>query len=555
MPAIKQNKLTPILTACGVAICGYVVWAKVISSGPSTVKAGPDLTTVPRPAGDEAVAPRQGGILGLCALSASSPARSADADSPGETLKTVTASNREMLAKVQRVIEDNEDLKRENAKLRGDRSEVVSQVRQEVLAQIKDSQISGGAATPAATPASGATGTTEAQAKGRKDGIGAIVDAATDGYSTMVGSLGKPARNGIPAGLGYDGVGAQGGQPSANASFASVSGAPGSYTRVLPMGYREAKAGDGSTGIVRTNGQPIVAASAPGTHQGTAMPRDPASDAAGGGDVSQAGKKPPKPYFTIPENATLTRATMMTALVGRVPIDGRVQDPMQFKLLIGRENLAANGHYVPDEIAGIVVSGIAVGDMALSCSEGLVQSLTFVFYDGSIQTVSMKKNGAAGGFGGGAGGNSGNQTPSISQSNKLAWLSDEFGNPCITGKFVTNAPAYLTDVVGLKTLSIAAQASALSQTTTSDSPLGATTSVTGSKSKFVLGQAAGAATDEVSNWIMRRLNNSFDAVVTPAGARVVVHIEQEIFIDKAPDARKLNYGRQTVALGGRRALD
>lgn len=552
MPVIKQNKLTPILTACGVAICGYVVWAKVISSGPSTVKAGPDLTAVPRPAGEEAVAARQGGILGLGALSASSPTRSADADSPGETLKTVTASNRDMLAKVQRVVDDNEDLKRENAKLRGDRAEVVSQVRQEVLAQLKDSQISGGAAPAASSPASGMTTGVESPAKVRKEGIGAIVDAATDGYSNMVGSLGKTAHNGIPSGLGYDSAGT-----SANASAASISGAPGSYTRVLPMGYREAKAGDGSTGIVRTNGQPIVAASSTGSHQSPATGRDLASDAAGGGDASLAGKKPPKPYYTIPENATLTRATMMTALVGRVPIDGRVQDPMQFKLLIGRENLAANGHYVPDEIAGIVVSGIAVGDMALSCSEGLVQSLTFVFSDGSIQTVSMKKNGAAGGFGGAGGGvgSSSNQSPSISQSNKLAWLSDEFGNPCITGKFVTNAPAYLTDIVGLKTLSIAAQASALSQTTTSDSPLGSTTSVTGNKSKFVLGQAAGAATDEVSNWIMRRLNNSFDAVVTPAGARVVVHIEQEISIDKAPDARKLNYGRQTVALGGRHALD
>lgn len=137
----------------------------------------------------------------------------------------------------------------------------------------------------------------------------------------------------------------------------------------------------------------------------------------------------------------------------------------------------------------------------------------------------------------------------------MAWLSDERGNPCIPGTFVTNAPAYLTDVVSLKALSIAAQASALSQTTTYDSAFGSSTAVTGNKNSYVLGQAAGAATNEVSSWIMRRLNNSFDAVVTPADTKVVVHIEQEISIDKAPDARKLNYGAQSSARGVRHGLD
>jgi hypothetical protein len=47
------------------------------------------------------------------------------------------------------------------------------------------------------------------------------------------------------------------------------------------------------------------------------------------------------------------------------------------------------------DIAGIVVSGTAIGDMTLNCSEGLIHSLTFVFNDGTIQTVSRRRDGEA----------------------------------------------------------------------------------------------------------------------------------------------------------------
>jgi integrating conjugative element protein (TIGR03752 family) len=225
---------------------------------------------------------------------------------------------------------------------------------------------------------------------------------------------------------------------------------------------------------------------------------------------------------------------------------------MQFKLLIGRDNLAANGHRVPDAVAGIVMSGIAIGDMALSCSEGLIQSLTFVFDDGTIKTVSMKRDGATPTLGGSGGGQA---IQSVTQSNKLAWISDEYGNPCVRGKFVTNAPCYLADIVTMKTLSIAAQATAMAETMTVENAFGSTTAVTGNKGTYVLGQAAGSGINEVSNWIMRRLNNSFDAVVTPAGDRLVVHFEQEIAIDKASDGRKLDFGNSEAPASALQLLD
>jgi hypothetical protein len=284
---------------------------------------------------------------------------------------------------------------------------------------------------------------------------------------------------------------------------------------VLPPGYHLAAGADGQQGVVRT-AAPAVAPPKAG------KPEAP----------------PDVPYFTIPENATLTGATAMTAVVGRVPVDGKVTDPMQFKVLLGPDNLAANGHYLPPNLAGIVASGIAVGDMTLSCSEGFIQSMTFVFADGSIQTVSERK-----------GGGGSVEMGSAGTSNRLGYISDAYGNPCVAGRFVTNAPAYLTDIVGLKTLSLAAEAAAAAQTTTTTSALtgSSSTAVTGDTGRYVLGRAISGGTDEVTQWILRRMDNSFDAVVTGAGEQIVVHIEKQIPIDKKGDARRLDYGRADLA--------
>lgn len=531
MPAITQNKLTPIFAICALLIVGYVLFARYGGGQPIPVRAAGPLPAVPLAPGDEPPV-QESGLFGERILSAAP--RRADADSPSETLKTVTASNNDLRDKVQKVIEANDLLKQENAKLQNNQASIVAQVTERVMAEQR-LQASSGADRREADQA----GKPKANAE-LPTALGGIVDAASGGYTTMVKSLGSANSNGIPSGLGYDS------SNTADGGLAAAGKTITTYTRHLPVGYREAKAGDGSVAIVNAAGRPVRdgenAQLAVGADRGTTRAAPNSQE-----------KRAPRPFYTIPENATMTKATLMTALVGRVPIDGKVHDPMQFKLLIGRDNLAANGHRVPDAVAGIVLSGIAIGDMALSCSEGLIQSLTFVFDDGSIKTVSMKRDGAAPMLGG-AGNGGGQAIQSVTQSNKLAWISDEYGNPCINGKFVTNAPAYLADMVALKTLSVAAQATALAETTTAESPLGSTTAVTGNKSAYVLGQAAGSGVNEVSNWIMRRLNSSFDAVVTQAGGRLVVHFEQEVSIDKAPDGRKLDFGNSQSPAGAPRQL-
>ena len=88
--------------------------------------------------------------------------------------------------------------------------------------------------------------------------------------------------------------------------------------------------------------------------------------------INQAMKtiKSPMPYYTIPVNATLTGAVAMQPIIGRIPIEGKVTDPYAFKVIMGSKNLAANGIDIPEDIQGIVASGIAEGDMLGSCARG-----------------------------------------------------------------------------------------------------------------------------------------------------------------------------------------
>ena len=80
-------------------------------------------------------------------------------------------------------------------------------------------------------------------------------------------------------------------------------------------------------------------------------------------------------------------ATAWTAVIGRIPVKGTVSDPMPFKVLVGAKNLAANGLELPPELEGMVFSGHAVGDFTLRCSSGKLDSVTFVFNDGTIRTT------------------------------------------------------------------------------------------------------------------------------------------------------------------------
>lgn len=181
--------------------------------------------------------------------------------------------------------------------------------------------------------------------------------------------------------------------------------------------------------------------------------------------------KPAIPYYTIPVNATLTGAILMQPLIGRVPIDGKVPDPYTFKAIIGAKNLAANGVDIPSDIQGIVVSGVAEGDMLGGCARGNVTSMTFIFQDGRISTTQAK------------------------DSESLGTIAAPNGNPCIAGSFHSDAAIFLGASAGLAGLQ--GYGNALSQSqlnTTTSSATGATISaLIGSANKYAVGQGFSAS--------------------------------------------------------------
>ncbi|MBD1228845.1 TIGR03752 family integrating conjugative element protein [Xenorhabdus griffiniae] len=226
-----------------------------------------------------------------------------------------------------------------------------------------------------------------------------------------------------------------------------------------------------------------------------------------------------KPVYTLPENATLVGSRAMTALLGRVPVNGTVTDPYPFKILIGKDNLTANGIELP-EVEGAVVSGSASGDWTLSCVRGQVNSITFVFQDGTVRTLPGKGQNQQG----------------------IGWLSDENGIPCISGERKSNASTYLPTLFALSAMNAAGDALNESQRTAQTHGAGGITSaLTGNAGQAALGKAMAGGMNEMSEWLKQRYSQTFDAVYVPPGAGVVVHITQSLAMDYETKGRKVRY--------------
>ena len=229
------------------------------------------------------------------------------------------------------------------------------------------------------------------------------------------------------------------------------------------------------------------------------------------------------PAMTISDNSILYNSVALTYLVGRIPVDGVVDDPYPVKFLVGTENLLANGYELPG-VEGMFFSGTATGDMNLSCVRATLNSYTFIFDDG--RQVSFREKGSTG------------------TSDAMAYISDNFGLPCVLGKFVSNAAEYLAIQAGLSGLSAAGSAYAAAQTTTVTSTDRTISSITGSLGEYALGTVASEAFTDTSAWLTARQENSFDAVVVPSGTQVSIHLNRDILIDYNEAARKVNYNYQ-----------
>ncbi|TEO19030.1 TIGR03752 family integrating conjugative element protein [Pseudomonas aeruginosa] len=239
-----------------------------------------------------------------------------------------------------------------------------------------------------------------------------------------------------------------------------------------------------------------------------------------------AGVKSAKPVYTVPTNSTLMGSVAMTALIGRVPIDGTVNDPYPFKVLVGGDNLTANGIDIPD-VAGAVFSGTASGDWTLSCVRGQVRSITFVFHDGTIRTIPEDRDG--------------NQQ-SEQQRDGLGWISDPYGIPCVSGERRSNAQQYLGSQA-LITAAGAGVASLIDSDSGQVSYVGADGSIgsVGISGNEAMGRILAGGVRDMADWVNKLYGQAFAAVYVQPGAKVAVHLEKPLAIDFDPEGRKVDH--------------
>ncbi|UXJ50136.1 TIGR03752 family integrating conjugative element protein [Pseudomonas citronellolis] len=245
-----------------------------------------------------------------------------------------------------------------------------------------------------------------------------------------------------------------------------------------------------------------------------------------------AGVPETQAVYTVPTNATLIGSIAMTALIGRVPVDGTVNDPYPFKILIGPDNLTANGIDLPD-VAGAVISGTASGDWTLSCVRGQVRSVTFVFQDGTIRSIPEEH---------GRNTTSQRTENNGTSQNGLGWISDPYGIPCVSGERRSNAQQYL----GSQALITAAGAGVASLLDTSSSQVSYVNSngaigTVGIGANEAMGRILAGGVQDMSQWVNKLYGQAFAAVYVKPGARVAVHLEDPLLIDYDPAGRRVDH--------------
>lgn len=250
--------------------------------------------------------------------------------------------------------------------------------------------------------------------------------------------------------------------------------------------------------------------------------------------------KPKKniPFYTIPAGADLGRTTLLSALIGEVPVEGKLMQPLfPFSAIINRGDLmAANGIPLPPYISGMKINGYAIGVGSfldnISCVRAYVTSALFVFEDGHFVTVGKEQM---------------TGTSEMIDNNSIGYLTTAYGNPCIKGKYFTNAPRVLTALVAADGVKGFGSALSQWQMSYSANEQGTTATPTGSMGKYALGGALSQGTSKGADWLEKRIQGSFDMVFVPASVgykptQLSFHLTQTINLDKETKGRVLDYG-------------
>ncbi|ENQ6406151.1 TIGR03752 family integrating conjugative element protein [Pseudomonas aeruginosa] len=405
-----------------------------------------------------------------------------EGDTPRDTVATLVAQVKQLRTELQTALSDNRSQREENQRLRQRESAIDQRISSALESERSDLRRDQQQAASARQQTEGLL----ADLQQRLDSIGGRGGGHAD----------------LPVGLGLrDG---------------DKAGMEGSMRWVEPD---DAKQSDGRG---RSNGGinfPTSFGSAQSTLETTAQ-------TVANAGARAAGVKTATPVYTVPTNSTLMGSVAMTALIGRVPIDGTVNDPYPFKVLVGPDNLTANGIDIPD-VAGAVFSGTASGDWTLSCVRGQVRSITFVFHDGTIRTIPEDREG--------------NQQNN-QQRDGLGWISDPHGIPCVSGERRSNAQQYL-GTQALITAAGAGVASLIESDSGRASYVGADGSIgsVGISGQEAVGRILASGVQDMSSWVNKLYGQAFAAVYVQPGAKVAVHLEKPLAIDFDPEGRKVDH--------------
>ena len=224
-------------------------------------------------------------------------------------------------------------------------------------------------------------------------------------------------------------------------------------------------------------------------------------------------------YATLDREAVLFDALLATDMVGVVPTDGGVQSPFTFKIELGKENFATSGIHLP-HLAKMRMSGYAVGEWGKSCVQGVITRATFVFEDGMISNVGASNEGGG-------------------EASKIAFVTDAYGDPCITGEKYSNLSEYASISGGLAGLGAIGSAISAQQFTTTQGTDSASQVFTGNTFKNAIGSGASTGLDAVNQAVAARYANVRDLVVAQANRVVVIHLSAQLNIDYDPNGRKV----------------
>ncbi|WP_291968422.1 TIGR03752 family integrating conjugative element protein [Candidatus Symbiopectobacterium sp.] len=426
-----------------------------------------------------------------------------EGDTPEDTLRTLIGRLNDVRDRQKTLDKQNAELVKENERLRKRNQDVSGQVNEAVnglreqydkrQAQLQDEQLS----------------------------LTAKIQSLTDKLQHPDAGK-KVADSDIPLGLGLDGMGSSTGGGASQGSDGMM--------WVTPTDQKETDPRDAASG----KASPQFPTSFLGDNELTRQKA--AYEQKVKGHTNEKGaEESAEPVYTLPENSTLVGSRAMTALLGRVPINGTVTDPYPFKVLIGKDNLTANGIELPD-VEGAIVSGTASGDWTLSCVRGQVTSVTFVFSDGTVRTLPKPEAVNSGG--------QNNNSPAKQDTGTgggIGWISDENGIPCIGGERKSNASTYLPTIFGLSAAGAAGDALSQGQYTTQNNVNGISSTMTGDAGQAALGKAISGGMSETTDWIKQRYGMTFDAIYVPPGARLAVHITRQLAIDYEDKGRKVRY--------------